>query len=86
MHCRRHAGARDTLAGAGTADRRDELFRMECDILVPAAMEDQITAANAGTGRADLAEGANGPTTPEADASPAKRHPSSRTSCATPAA
>jgi glutamate dehydrogenase (NAD(P)+) len=39
-----------------------------CDVLVPAALEQQIGAANAGAIRARLVvEGANGPTTPEAD-------------------
>jgi glutamate dehydrogenase (NAD(P)+) len=47
----------------------DELFRLDVDVLVPAALEGQITAANAGGIRARiLAEAANGPTTPEADA------------------
>jgi glutamate dehydrogenase (NAD(P)+) len=46
-----------------------ELLETECDILVPAALEMQITAHNAGRLRCRiLAEGANGPTTPEADA------------------
>jgi glutamate dehydrogenase len=46
-----------------------ELLELECDILVPAAMENQITEANAGKIRSKIvAEGANGPTTPEADA------------------
>ncbi len=47
----------------------DELLLLPCDILVPAAMERQITGANAGKIRCRiLAEAANGPTTPEADA------------------
>jgi glutamate dehydrogenase (NAD(P)+) len=46
----------------------DELLCIACDILVPAAIERQITGENAGRIRCRiLAEGANGPTTPEAD-------------------
>jgi len=46
-----------------------ELLELEVDILVPAALEGVITAANAGKVKASLVvEGANGPTTPEADA------------------
>ncbi len=45
-----------------------ELLEVPCDILVPAAIEGQITAENAARVRARLiVEGANGPTTPEAD-------------------
>ncbi|MFQ5578566.1 MAG: Glu/Leu/Phe/Val dehydrogenase [Anaerolineae bacterium] len=44
------------------------LLNLPCDVLVPAAMENQITAANAGQICARfLVEGANGPTTPKAD-------------------
>jgi glutamate dehydrogenase (NAD(P)+) len=47
----------------------DELLTTACTILVPAALERQITGANAGRLRCRiLAEAANGPTTPEADA------------------
>jgi glutamate dehydrogenase (NAD(P)+) len=46
-----------------------ELLELDCDILVPAAIENQITAANAPKLRCRMVvEGANGPTTPEADA------------------
>jgi glutamate dehydrogenase/leucine dehydrogenase len=45
-----------------------EVLEVECDILIPAALENQITARNAGNIKARLiAEAANGPTTPEAD-------------------
>ncbi|MFO7632123.1 MAG: Glu/Leu/Phe/Val dehydrogenase [Caldilinea sp.] len=45
-----------------------DLLELEVDVLVPAAMEGQITAHNAAKVRATIiAEGANGPTTPEAD-------------------
>ena len=59
-----------TLAGFPGADKADpaELFVSECDILVPAATENQITSRNAGRIKCRiLAEGANGPTTAAAD-------------------
>jgi glutamate dehydrogenase (NAD(P)+) len=46
----------------------DAIFGLDVDVLVPAALENQITAANVGAIRARLVvEGANGPTTPDAD-------------------
>jgi glutamate dehydrogenase (NAD(P)+) len=47
----------------------EELLECECDLLVPAALENQITAVNASKVKASIVvEGANGPTTAEADA------------------
>ncbi|MGI6704610.1 MAG: Glu/Leu/Phe/Val family dehydrogenase [Clostridia bacterium] len=48
---------------------REDILGMEVDILLPCAMENQITAETAGNIKAKLVvEGANGPTTPEGDA------------------
>jgi glutamate dehydrogenase/leucine dehydrogenase len=45
-----------------------EVLETECDVLIPAALENQITAANAADIKAKIvAEAANGPTTPDAD-------------------
>ncbi len=59
-----------TLEGFGGAERisNAELLVSECDVLVPAALENVFTAENAPKVKAKLVvEGANGPTTPEAD-------------------
>jgi glutamate dehydrogenase (NAD(P)+) len=59
-----------SVAGFPTSDPVDPmgLLELPCDILVPAALENQITAANADRIKARvIAEAANGPTTPEAD-------------------
>jgi glutamate dehydrogenase (NAD(P)+) len=67
---RRHLGEHGTIAGApGTRPiDNDELFGLDVDVLVLAALEGQITAENADTVRARiLAEAANGPVTPDAD-------------------
>jgi len=59
-----------TVVGYPEADviSNEEILDLECDILVPAALEGQITAEIAPRIRAKvIAEGANGPTTPEAD-------------------
>jgi glutamate dehydrogenase (NAD(P)+) len=54
--------------GMGEVISNEELLQLECTILVPAALSEQITEKNAGTIRCRiLAEGANGPTTLAAD-------------------
>jgi len=66
----KHVAETKTVQGfpESEAVSNDELLILPCDILVPAALERQITAANAGKIRCRiLAEAANGPTTPEAD-------------------
>jgi glutamate dehydrogenase (NAD(P)+) len=58
------------LQGFDNGDKisNSELLEVDCDILIPAALENQITAENAGKIKAKiLAECANGPTTPAAD-------------------
>ena len=65
-HTREHR----TLAGyrEATAITNAELLALECDVLMPCALENQVTSANAHKVRAKIiAEGANGPLTPEAD-------------------
>jgi glutamate dehydrogenase (NAD(P)+) len=60
-----------TLKGFPEAEAADpaELFLTDCDILIPAATENQITSRNADRVKCKiLAEGANGPTTAAADA------------------
>ncbi len=59
-----------TLAGFPGAEKipSEELLELECDVLVPAAKEDQITHRNASRIKAKIiCEGANGPTTAKAD-------------------
>jgi len=57
----------DGFSGAETL-KREDLFRLDADILIPAALENQITIENAPSIKAKVVvEGANGPTTPEAN-------------------
>ena len=59
-----------TVAGFPGADplAADKIFELDVDVLIPAALENQITMANAHKIKAKIiAEGANGPTTPDAD-------------------
>jgi glutamate dehydrogenase (NAD(P)+) len=73
---RRHFLANHTLAGAPGAEEidRDDFWAVPCEFLVPAALESQINRHNAGRIVARIVvEGANGPTTPEAEAILAER-------------
>jgi glutamate dehydrogenase (NAD(P)+) len=65
-----HKGRTGSVLGfAGAVEvSNEELLVLPCEILIPAALENQISAANAGQIQARLiAEAANGPSTPEAD-------------------
>jgi glutamate dehydrogenase (NAD(P)+) len=66
----KHQQEHQALVGFAEAEAitNADLLTLPCDILVPAALERQITVHNAGKIQCRiLAEGANGPTTPEAD-------------------
>jgi glutamate dehydrogenase (NAD(P)+) len=64
-----HVAKNKTVAGftGGEPLGAKDVFKLDAEILVPAALEKQITADNVGDIKAKLIiEGANGPTTPEA--------------------
>jgi glutamate dehydrogenase (NAD(P)+) len=66
-----YALEKNTISGfpGGEPISNEQLLTTPCDILVPAALERQITERNAGKIQCRiLAEAANGPTTPDADA------------------
>jgi glutamate dehydrogenase (NAD(P)+) len=68
MAHRRDRKSISDFPGATNLARREDALELECDILIPAALERQITAENAGRVKAKIVvEAANGPTTPEAD-------------------
>ena len=65
-HVAEHGGVRGFEGGDALTN--EELFSLECDILIPAALEAQITGENAPRLRCRiLAEAANGPTTASGD-------------------
>ena len=67
-HRREHGGVA-AYPAAQVLSQSHEVLEQECDILIPAALEHQITIDNAARIHARVvAEAANGPTTPEADA------------------
>ncbi len=54
--------------GATSTPRSADALELDCDVLIPAALENQLTGDNAPRIKARIViEGANGPTTPEAD-------------------
>ena len=66
----RHVAAVGTVAGFAESEAMDNdaFWDVPCDILIPAALEQQITKDNASRIKARMVvEGANGPTTPQAD-------------------
>ena len=66
----RHVAMTGSVGGFAPAEAlaADKFWDVPCDILIPAALEQQITAANAHRIQARMViEGANGPTTPAAD-------------------
>ncbi len=66
----RHQAATGTITGfeGGDAVGNDELLELDCDVLIPAAIENQLTEDNAERVKAPvIVEAANGPTTPPAD-------------------
>jgi glutamate dehydrogenase (NAD(P)+) len=65
---RRETGSILGFSGARDVSRSAEGLELECDILIPAALENQLRADNAHRIKARIIlEGANGPTTPEAE-------------------
>ena len=67
----RHKATTGSVAGFLNSDpiSSEALLELQCDILIPAALENQITLENVDLVKARIvAEAANGPTTPDADA------------------
>jgi glutamate dehydrogenase (NAD(P)+) len=64
MKHRKETGSLLNFPGATNLNTREDALELDCDILIPAALENQITEENAGRVKAKiLAEAANGPTT-----------------------
>ena len=68
MKHRKETGSLLNFPGASNLGSREEALELECDILIPAALENQITEENAPRVKAKiLAEAANGPTSARAE-------------------
>lgn len=65
---RRETGSILNSPGAMNLENRNDAMELDCDVLIPAALESQLTEENAPRVKARIiAEGANGPTTPGAE-------------------
>jgi glutamate dehydrogenase (NAD(P)+) len=65
---RERTGSIVDFPGATSMARSADALELDCDVLIPAALENQLTGANAPHIKAKIVlEGANGPTTPDAD-------------------
>jgi glutamate dehydrogenase (NAD(P)+) len=65
---RQETGSILNFPGATNIPNRGDALELDCDVLIPAALENQITEENADRLKARvIVEGANGPTTPEAE-------------------
>ncbi len=68
MAHRRDSGSILNYPGASNLSKREDGLELECDILIPAALENQITRENAGQIKAKIiGEAANGPITAQAE-------------------
>lgn len=68
MHHRKETGSILNFGTAKNLDRREDALELDCDILIPAALENQITAENAPRIKAKIiGEGANGTVTADAE-------------------
>jgi glutamate dehydrogenase (NAD(P)+) len=68
MKHRKETGAILNFPGSKNLKNRGDALELECDVLIPAALENQVNSSNAGRINAKIvAEAANGPVTPEAE-------------------
>ncbi len=68
LEFRKETGSILNFPGTSTLERRDSALELECDILIPAALESQITIENASRIKAKIiGEAANGPVTADAE-------------------